>query len=280
MTHWDKQARQWSLLGPPLKPSQVDIHKCSSWINEKILSHKNPITVLILGVTPELVNIAWPINTTILAIDNSLLMLNSVLPKDTPNFKPLALAGNWLQIPLKNASVDMVIGDGCYSLLAEKDYKIMTKEIWRVLKPSGIFIMRFFSRPEKTESFEAIQNDIISNKINTFHSFKFRLAMSLHNALQQGVCLKNIWDNWNIHFKKMIQGCMHQLQWTDEVIGTIDIYKDTDVFYTFPTLQEIRRALCEKFNEQDIFVPDYHFGERYPTLKLIPIGSMHESNSI
>jgi hypothetical protein len=73
---------------------------------------------------------------------------------------------------------------------------------------------------------------------------------------------------------------MHQLQWTDEVISTIDNYKDTNIFYTFPTIQEIRHALGKKFNQQEIFIPDYYLGERCPTLKLIPIRSTHESNSI
>lgn len=276
MTHWNNQAKMWDLLGPPLKPSAIDIKNCTDWINEKKCRDKKPLKVLVLGVTPELINIAWPKDTTVYTLDNNIAMIEAILPTQTPILKPIALAGNWLQIPLYNASIDIVIGDGCYSSLSLDAYEKMTKEIIRILNPSGILIMRFFMRPENNEIFNNIQNDIVANKINNFHTFKLRLAMALHEALTQGVCLKDIWESWNLHFKDMIYKFSH---WEDPIIRTIDNYKNTDIFYTFPTFQELRQILCCHFLKSEIFVPAYQLGERCPTLKFSLIRSTHEANS-
>ena len=200
--HWDKQAKQWALLGYPLRPSPADIQISASWVNEKIHAESNSLTVLLLGVTPGIVNMPWPANTTFVAIDISLSMLQSILPAQTQTIKPFAIAASWQQLPLSASSIDVVIGDGCYSSLAEKDYEVMTREIKRVLKSNGMFIMRFFTRPEKTESIDFIMNDLLSGLIDNFHVLKFRLAMALHGSLQQRCLLKNIWDCWNDLFKK------------------------------------------------------------------------------
>src|SRR5688572_17889619 len=264
MTHWDNQAKQWALLGSPLKPSPIDMQNSCSWINKYKQSHRLPLTVLVLGVTPELVNIAWPEHTTLFAIDYSMLMIQAILPANA-SVKPRALLGNWLQLPLSDESIDIVIGDGCYSSLAGKDYANLSAEIRRVLKPTGLMIMRFFSRPDHNESMAIILDDLASGKISNFHAFKLRLAMALHDDLQQGVCLKKIWNDWEAYFKNDAEKHMQKLKWCDEVIGSINTYKDSDVFYTFPTYSEIQAILSQHFIENEVFVPEYDLGLRCPT---------------
>ena len=144
----------------------------------------------------------------------------------------------------------------------------MTREIHRVLKPDGMFIMRFFIKPEKTESIEMIKNEFPFSQPVGFHAYKLRLAMAMHEKFSEGVCLKNVWDQWNVHFKDEVKKYQQQLQWNDAVISTIDHYRDSSVCYTFPGLAEIRQIINEKFDEEDIYVPDYYLGDRCPTLKL------------
>lgn len=266
MTVWEKHAKQWDQIGSPLRPSDADIHNHNLWINEYTRSHEKPLTVLLLGVTPELVNLPWPKNTTLLAVDMNLSMIDFILPKQTPHLKPIAIAGNWLQLPFANSSVDIVIGDGCYSTLAERNYEKMTREIRRVLATTGILAMRFFTRPETTESVESIHHDFLSGEINNFHALKWRLAMALHGSLKQGVCLQEIWDIWNEKFQPHHEQ-METLQWSEQVTNTIDNYKNSDAFYTFPTLLEIRSILQQQFNELDIYIPNYTLGERCPMMK-------------
>ena len=271
MTHWDNQAKQWSLLGSPLKPSHIDIQNHISWVSDKIQPNQNALTVLVLGVTPELVQMPWPSGTSLFAIDYSAAMVNDILPVKTPTITPQGLIGNWLQLPILSASVDIVIGDGSYSSLARKDYTILSQEIQRVLKPAGLFIMRFFCNSTEQDTLDAIHSDLFTNQIDSFHAFKLRLAMLLQDDAHQSVCLKNVWECWNTHFHDGMQHIKQQLQWSNDVIASINTYKNNHACYTFPTLTTVRTTLSQHFIENDIFIPDYYLGQRCPTLLLSPV---------
>jgi len=271
MTHWEKQAKQWSLISTPLKPSPIDIQNHISWLADKIQIHHQPLSVLILGVTPELVHMPWPVHTSLLAIDYSDIMVNDILPAKTSTIKPIGLIGNWLQLPVTNTSIDIVMGDGSYSSLDRKDYAILSQEIRRVLKPSGLFIMRFFCNSTDTDSLEAIHSDLLTGKIDSFHAFKLRLAMLLQDNTNQGVCLKNVWECWNDRFSNSIKTHKQSSQWNNDIIASIDTYKNNSVRYTFPALPEIRNTLSSYFIEKNIFTPAYYLGQCCPSLLLTPI---------
>lgn len=265
MTHWNNQANKWNLIGPPLKPSAVDIQNHHKIIHP-LIQEKSCLSVLVLGVTPELIMMKWPGNTGLFAVDNNLKMIESVLPTAVSNIKPIGIAGDWLQLPLPSSSIDLAIGDGCYSVLNAKDYSQVTSELHRVLKTDGKLILRFYSRPQKNESMEDIQTETWHNRQSSFHAFKLRLAMSLHNELHEGVRLGNVWDYWDKHFRKNIHENKHQWNWPEEVINTIDNYKDMDVYYTFPTASEIRSTFNQHFVEQAISFPDYYLGNCCPSI--------------
>jgi ubiquinone/menaquinone biosynthesis C-methylase UbiE len=270
MTHWEKHARQWAYLGPPLRPSLSDIQRTATWVNDIAASNIHMLSVLLLGVTPELATICWPENTRLFIIDNNAAMIKLVLPTTGLSVKPITLVANWLKLPLASSSINIVIGDGCYNALQEKQYDILTKEIKRVLKFNGCFIMRFFIKPETNDSIEMIQDDFISGKINNFHVFKWRLSMALQNTFEQGICLNDIWNEWNNKFKQISDSLAEQLQWSKQTIHTMDNYKNVNAFYTFPTLRETSAKLHGYFIEQQIHKPDYTLGERCPTLMLKP----------
>ena len=264
-SHWSKQARQWSLLGAPLKPSFCDIQNATAWMQEHC-SANSSFNVLVLGVTPELVNIAWPRHTNLFALDCNLTMLESVLPTATPQIQPIAISGNWLNLPFESASFDLVIGDGCYTTLPLKEYATLTQEVKRILKSTGIFIMRFFSKLEEADSVLNIEADLRAGKITSFHAFKLRLAMTLQNDLNVGVCLNDVWNVWNEdshHYMSL----MKNLSWKEEVINTITVYQNNPTYYTFPTVEELRAVFKPYFLETAIFFPEYHLGDRCPSFK-------------
>lgn len=270
MELWEKQARQWSYLGPPLRPSTEDIQIKLDWIKEHGHRGAPPLSVLLLGVTPELVHIPWPSNTLFFAVDNTISMIQGVLPSLTPSIKPLPVAGNWLQLPFSNASMDIILGDGCYNVLAVNDYARLCQEIQRVLKPDGIFLIRFFTRPEMNETIQSIQEALQSGKIRNFHILKMRLAMALHGSLTQGVCLKTVWECWDVNFRKLIRPFSEKFEWSENIVGTIDNYKNADTYYTFPTLQEARFLVMDYFKETAFHTPNYDLGDRCPSFRLTP----------
>lgn len=267
MTLWNKQASKWDLIGAPLRPSPADIENHIEWIKE--FSHRKNLSVLLCGVTPEIVHIPWPKQTKFIAVDNNPAMLKSVLPQQTSHIKPLGLRANWIDLPLPSSSVDLVIGDGCYTLLKFSDYAVMTREIRRVLKSDGMFSIRFFLQPEIRDSLDKIKLEISSKKISSFHAFKLQLAMALHQS-QNGVRLGDIWDCWNIQFRELVDEHKIELQWRDEEINTIDNYHDSSVYYSFPPLSEISEVLNKNFLINKTFIPDYFLGDRCRTLQLRP----------
>ncbi len=271
MEHWDNQARQWALVGEPLKPSQAELQNSYSWIHEHAQLQNDYLTALVLGVTPEIINLSWPAQTRLIAVDYNETMIKSVLPKKTATLAPIGLLANWLQLPLPSSSVDIVIGDGCYSQVRWKDYEALTQEIRRVLKPNGIFIIRFFTKPENIDPVESIYRDVFSGEIASFHAFKFRLAIALQSDPRQGVCLKDIWSTWDSSFKQEVLQNMQKLKWNLETISTIDIYRLSNTIYTFPTQIEIRSIFSKHLLEKELHIPCYYFGQCYPTFKLSKI---------
>ncbi|CRX38619.1 class I SAM-dependent methyltransferase [Estrella lausannensis] len=271
MAHWDNQARQWALIGEPLKPSQAELHTSYAWILEQAQLQREHLTVLVLGVTPEIIHLPWPAHTRLIAADCSEKMIESVLPKKTATLTPMGLLANWLQLPLSSSSIDVVIGDGCYSQLLWKDYRALTQEIRRVLKPDGLFVIRFFTKPENVDPVESIYHDLLSGKIASFHAFKLRLAISLQSQTAQGVCLKDVWNTWDLRFKQGVLQNMQKLKWNRETIDTIDTYHLSDTVYTFPTKSEIRSIFSGHFSEKSLHTPGYYLGRCCPTFRLSKI---------
>jgi hypothetical protein len=64
----------------------------------------------------------------------------------------------------------------------------------RVLRPGGLFSHRFFLRPERGEKTDSVFDELRAGRIGNFHIFKWRLAMSMHGAIEDGVRLGDIWD--------------------------------------------------------------------------------------
>lgn len=267
MSHWDEQAKQWKYITEPLKPSVIDINNLTHWIYKLYENKNQPLTVLLLGVTPEIVNIHWPERTRLFAIDKNMDMLISILPHSTPFIQPIALAADWLNLPIKSASFDLVIGDGCYNLLAWSGYACLTKAIKSLLNHEGVFILRFFLRPEHNESLDIIKEKIINQNFNSFSAFKLKLLMTLQNDVNKGVCLKEVWDCWDKHFKKIVFAYQHKLGWSDDTVNVINNYKNKHVFYTFPTLIEVNNHFKKYLRENEMFIPSYQLGVHCPTFK-------------
>ena len=181
-----------------------------------------------------------------------------------------AVCADWSSPPLSNGTHDVVIGDASLNALpGSRHYPSVIRALQRLLQPEGLFVMRFFVRPEQAESTSAVFADLHAGAIGNFHIFKWRLAMSLHGALDQGVELASVWRAWHAEVPAP-DALALQLEWPQEVVRTIDAYRDSPARFTFPTLAELRSALAENFVENACMVPAYELGERCPTLVLAP----------
>ena len=99
-----------------------------------------------------------------------------------------ALCAEWSDPPLPAASQDIVVGDGCFSALVTRDeYRALVRAVRRIMRDDGIFLMRYFLRPDDAEPVGRVFDDLLNARIGNFHAFKWRLAMALHGSLDDGV---------------------------------------------------------------------------------------------
>ena len=265
--HWGIHSRQWANIGTPLRPSVKDI----AYI-ERLLSEVNRTSTnsVLLGVTPEIACLNWPTNTNLVAVDHNPEMIARVWPHKMVSVPAMAALGDWMQLPLKDASVDVVVGDGCYTLLVGREkYGALSREVRRVLKSNGQLIMRFFVRPDTSEKIESVLDDLRNGKIGNFHVFKWRLAMALHGSFESGVAVAEVWKAWQAAGID-VNLLAHVVGWSRSVIETINAYRESHARYSFPTLSELRAALAPYFRVVSCHYPDYELGERCPTLLLEP----------
>lgn len=267
-SHWSHHAQQWSLIGPPLRPAPADIvileQAVADWhANAGLPTPRG----LLCGVTPEIARMRWPGHTRLTAVDRSLPMIAGVWPAaDAPG---AAVCGDWLALPLPGESQDLLIGDGCYSLLVGRDrYAAFAAELRRVAAEGSLLAMRYFLRPLRSEPVGVVIDDLQQGRIGNFHVFKWRLAMALHGDLDEGVRLRDVWDAWHEAVPDPATLAV-QLGWPQTVVNTIHNYRDVDTRYTFPTIDEARE-LIGAFRVVATHEPDYELGERCPTLFMQP----------
>ncbi|MGH8671833.1 MAG: methyltransferase domain-containing protein [Burkholderiales bacterium] len=264
-SHWNKHARQWQHIRPPLRPCREDIdileRAIAIWHRSR---QSGSIRALLLGVTPEIATLCWLKRTDLLALDLSHAMLHNVWPGS--RLAAVAACADWARMPLADGSRDVVVGDGCYTLLGyPQGYREVTTEVRRVLSADGLFIMRFFVRPDQPEPLENVWFDLRAGCIGNFHILKWRLAMALHGSLEEGVRLADVWEAWSTSVPDHT-ALGESLHWPVEEIATIDAYRGVAARYTFPTLAEARATLSAAFSEIGCHVPSYELGQRCPTL--------------
>lgn len=73
---WQRHAGQWARIGAPLRPSPVD-GAILLELSQPALVAGRP-RVVVMGVTPEVVGLAWPADSEVLAFDHSAAMIASV----------------------------------------------------------------------------------------------------------------------------------------------------------------------------------------------------------
>lgn len=269
--HWNEHARRWQHFGPPLRPLPVDVAVVEDLAERHAKSIAGDMfSAVLLGVTPELAAMQWPERTRLLGLDRCPDMIAGLWPRDSVPMEARAVQGDWSAIPHQPGSIDMVVGDGCYVLLPYPEiYNAVSAEVARVLKPDGRFSIRVFVRPEKRERPEQVMADLREGHIGSFHAFKWRLAMSLHGTLDEGVCVGDIWAYWNAN--RIDDAILaDRFGWTEGSIQTIHAYRDVDTRYHYPTLAEIRKHFSGYFEEVSCHIFDYELAERCPTFVLKP----------
>ncbi|MEY4590282.1 MAG: hypothetical protein RL497_2358 [Pseudomonadota bacterium] len=145
MTHsndsWAKMADTWQFIPPPLRPQPDDVVAVAAHLKQYFPSGARG---LILGVTPEYCHLATKLKHDVYALDISNTMINRIWPGP----KNCATQGNWMQMPFGAQNFDWLILDGGFALLPHPvGQAAVIKEVFRILKPGGLFFIRLFTPP-------------------------------------------------------------------------------------------------------------------------------------
>lgn len=139
---------------------------------KKAIRGKTQFKACVLGATPELRDMVLELGGNLTTIDISLEMILKCTPlmKYKNSSKETIIKGDWLDNPLQAHYFDVVLGDGVSTNIHFNDQDRFFKEIKRMLKPQGFFILRDVSiNPDrKRYSIEEIDKAFRNGDIHWF----------------------------------------------------------------------------------------------------------------
>jgi SAM-dependent methyltransferase len=265
---WGKHSGQWSRVGPPLKPSPEDGALTLSLLQSAIDEAPGPCNIAVLGVTPELIQLAWPEKVRLEAFDHSAEMIAQVW-KPHPAIHSQVRQADWRTLPLDTGTLHSVVGDGSFNVLPElEQYPSVFRELHRVLAAEGRMVIRCFIRPDLAEDVADVVDAVFDGQVGSFHALKWRLAMALTDAFSASVAVADIYEVFEANFPSRPQ-LSEATGWPKEQIDTIDAYRGLPTRYTFPTLSMMREQCQPWFDVAKVDYGTYELADRCPTLTLV-----------
>jgi SAM-dependent methyltransferase len=257
---WSQNANRWHLQGAPLKPSDEDVQAVMRNVRAWEVAHKHSARVLVLGVTQELVRAF----DSVIAVDCSALMIERLFVERRGH---RAVCADWRAMPIPDASIDVVVGDGsltCLQVLSA--YGQVAKELRRVLVPGGIGVLRLFASPEVLETLDEVEIALRERTIGSMHALKWRIAMALPRT-EGTICLAEMRNVFNRWVPDRTAFC-ESTGWRRDVVDNIDIYAGSQETRTFPSVSDLRALLADDFFVEVDGEKSYELGDRCPTVVL------------
>ena len=224
-----------------------------------------PLKVLLLGVTPEIAAMSWPEGTRLLALDKSQAMIDLVWPGDVGGFRKAVLA-DWFEYRRTDGRHDIVIGDGNFAPLDyPRGYRALAAVAHEALTDAGILLSRFFVRPAQAETPDAVFEDLLANRIKSFHAFKVRLAAALQESAEAGVAVSDVLAAWK-RARIDMGALLTMTGWRHETVDMIYLYEGKTSRLSFPDVAEVQAVMSEYFDHRETRYLDYEMGDRCPIM--------------
>lgn len=264
---WVRHSRQWSQVGPPLKPSAEDADITLRALTPHLAGQTGPFRLVVLGVTPELVGLPWPGHVQLFAFDHSARMIADVWSPN-PAVPSFVQQADWRSLPLDSSSVHAVVGDGSLNALPGFDaYGEVLGEMHRLLVPDARIVIRCFIRPGQAETLSAVRVAVEAGEVGSFHALKWRLAMSLASGNGGSVAVADVHSAFEDLFADRVR-LSRMTGWPRAQVDTIDAYRAAPTRYTFPTQHEMVRHCSPFFDVEGLSQGTYELADRCPTLTL------------
>jgi SAM-dependent methyltransferase len=260
--YWPDIARNWERVGPPLRPTALDLAAYREAFGDK----PEPRAV-ILGVTPEIYGLPWPAGADVVAVDHTLGMIDAVWPGPPGR----AICADWTRIPLEPASRDVALCDGGLHLLSNPHGQVaLAESLLQLLAPHGTFVARLFVPGVLPETASAVLDDLFGGLVPNVNVLKLRLAMALQRDASSGVELAAVWSAL-FGSGTTSDELAARIGWDPVDLATLDSYRDCRTRYYFVTVAEVNDLFCGReggFELVNVATPSYELGERCPVVTL------------
>jgi SAM-dependent methyltransferase len=262
--YWESRARDWR-VSPPLTPAPEDI----AWYEAKVADcarslSSRPLRAVLLGVTPAIAAMKWPDSTRILAVDWAQGMVEHVWPRAGFPEHAHVVRADWRQLPLAPTSVDLVVGDGCYSAMGSlAGARQLNREVGRILKPGGWYCVRAFCRSDHATSIAALFAELEGGRVDNLDLFRWRLAMLVHGDSAEGVALGKVWRTWRDHVR---DGPSEARCWSADQRLNMARWEGVQARFAFPSLHELQALAEPSFDLVACEWPGYASAEHFPRL--------------
>jgi len=224
-------------------------------------------TVLVLGVTPEVVQAGWPGAAALVAVDASPTIIDSMW-RPNPRIASRAICAWWQDMPLADASIDAAAGDGSFNALADfADLPAVLREVHRVLRPAGTLLVRCFVRPNSAESLDDVAAAVLRGEFPHVAAFRMRLTFALA-AEGPVVRLADVLAAFNRMFPDR-DHLSRATGWPRPQIDMFDVDKGTEIRLNFPTLDQLGDAVAPWFDLRGTSRGTYTQAQHCPTLHLV-----------
>lgn len=221
-------------------------------------------TVLVLGATPEIVQLGWPEGSELIALDLSADMI-AMDWQPHPYLRSNIVEARWQQMPLPDGSIDAAVGDASLNALPGFDhYAPVLDEVARVLKPGGALAVRMFLRDEQSESCADVVDQAARGQFANGVPFRLRFAMAATGP--DGVVE---FAGLPILFDAIVadrDALARSAGWSREDLDRVDIYANNRTRINFPTAAELSRLIAPRFVLEALRYPvGYSQADRCPT---------------
>ncbi len=260
------------VLPPPRSPSPEDGAAMLALAGD-VLGRSTPLSVLLLGVTPQIVQLDWPSTVRLLAVDSNPAVANTAWAPSAKIDLRLELA-MWDALPVESGSVDLIVGDCSFNALSDFEfYEAVAAECARALAPDGAMVLRFFGpvNPRKTPD-QAIADARLCED-NRLSHFRLDLAVAISggSGFVDALQIRATFDEKEPDRERFAARTGATIE---EISRAIDLPAERfpELTLNYFSVEEIGERMKPWFTIDAVYQPHYFKGELCPTLRLLPSG--------
>jgi SAM-dependent methyltransferase len=180
-----------------------------------------------------------------------------------------AEVADWEALPLPDGQTDLIAADLSLAVAHWPQHvTAVLREIRRILRPGGRFVVRQPILPDQPETLGTILADLHAGRIGTPGALKARMWATLHKPGWDGMMLQEMRDLWWELFPDP-DTIAPQFGWTPETFAMQ--YRIAEGRRTTcVTHEQLHEVIDPHFRQLEYVVGSYELAERFPTLVLEP----------